>query len=120
MSPQQRSDLAPPLAGFPGERALLLHQQRGRRGWPAPALWWPPWEQRYPEHPALQVQSEIRQGWRHHRLRLSLREQRPRPHLELAPRAVPLSSAPREAAIGNTLPSGMPHVPGEEVLGSHC
>ena len=67
-----------------------------------------------------EVQSEIRQGWRHRRLRLSLQEQRPRPHQELAPRAVPLSSACREAAVGNALPSGMLHVPGDEVLESYC
>lgn len=61
-----------------------------------------------------EVQSEIR------RLRLNLQEQCPRPHLGQAPRAVPLSSAPQEAAIRNALPSGMLHVPGDEVLESYC
>lgn len=114
MSPQQPSDLVRPLAGFPRECALLLHQQRGRRGWPVCAPWRPRWEWQHPEHSALQVQSEIR------RLRLNLQEQCPRPHLGQAPRAVPLSSAPQEAAIRNALPSGMLHVPGDEVLESYC
>lgn len=119
MSPQLRSDLAP-LAGVPGERALLLHQQRGKRCRPARAPWRPRRERRRPERPALQVQSEICRGWRHRRLRLSLREERPRGHMELEPQALPSGSAPREATIGNALPSGMLHVPGDGVLESYC
>ncbi|XP_021497803.1 gastric inhibitory polypeptide receptor isoform X1 [Meriones unguiculatus] len=67
-----------------------------------------------------EVQSEIRRGWRHRRLRLSLGDQRPGSHLELGPPAPPPRSAPREAPIGNALPSGMLHVPGDEVSESYC
>ncbi|XP_055471424.1 gastric inhibitory polypeptide receptor [Psammomys obesus] len=67
-----------------------------------------------------EVQSEIRRGWRHRRLRLGLGDQRPGLHLELGPPAPPPRSAPREAPIGNALPSGMLHVPGDEVSESYC
>ncbi|OBS64873.1 hypothetical protein A6R68_06622, partial [Neotoma lepida] len=56
-----------------------------------------------------EVQSEIRRGWRHRRLRLSLGEERPGPHVELRPPALPSRSAPREAPIGSALPSGLLH-----------
>lgn len=115
------SDLTALLpAGLSGERALLLHQQRGRRGRPARAPWWPCRERRRPERPALQVQSEIRRSWRHLILHLSLRDERPRPHMELGPPAMPSCSAPREVPIGSTLPSGSLHGPGDEVLESYC
>ncbi|XP_040590442.1 gastric inhibitory polypeptide receptor isoform X12 [Mesocricetus auratus] len=107
--------------GISGERALLLHQQRGRRGRPARAPWWPCRERRRPERPTLQVQSEIRRSWRHRVLHLSLRDERPCPHAELGPQALPSRSAPREVPItGSTLPSGPLHGPGEEVLESYC
>ncbi|XP_036038859.1 gastric inhibitory polypeptide receptor isoform X2 [Onychomys torridus] len=67
-----------------------------------------------------EVQSEIRRGWRHRRLRLSLREERPGPHLELSPPALPSRPAPREAPIGSAWPSRSLHVPGDEVLESYC
>ncbi|XP_059109530.1 gastric inhibitory polypeptide receptor isoform X2 [Peromyscus eremicus] len=67
-----------------------------------------------------EVQSEIRRGWRHRRLRLSLREERPCPNMELSPQALPSRPAPREAPIGSAWPSGSLHVPGDEVLESYC
>ncbi|KAL1769379.1 gastric inhibitory polypeptide receptor [Sigmodon hispidus] len=67
-----------------------------------------------------EVQSEIRRSWRHRRLRLSLRDEHPRLHTGLDPRAMPSSSAPREAPIGSVLPSGSLDVPGNETLESYC
>ncbi|XP_040590440.1 gastric inhibitory polypeptide receptor isoform X10 [Mesocricetus auratus] len=68
-----------------------------------------------------EVQSEIRRSWRHRVLHLSLRDERPCPHAELGPQALPSRSAPREVPItGSTLPSGPLHGPGEEVLESYC
>ncbi|CAO2626699.1 Gastric inhibitory polypeptide receptor, partial [Lemmus lemmus] len=67
-----------------------------------------------------EVQSEIRRGWRHGLLHLSLRDEHPRSHVELGPPALPLHSAPQEVPIGSALPSGSLHVPGDEVLESYC
>lgn len=87
---------------------------------PARAPWRLRWGRRRPERPPLQVQSEIRRGWRHRRLRLSLGDERPGSRLELGLPAPPSRSAPREVTIGNALPSGMLHVPGDEVSESYC
>lgn len=116
------SDLISPiLTGLSGEPALLLHQQRGRRGRPTRTPWRPLRERCRPERPALQVQLEIRRGWRHCLLHLSLRDEHPRPHVDLGPPALPLRSEPREVPMGGSLPSGSPlHMPGDEVLESYC
>ncbi|XP_049982267.1 gastric inhibitory polypeptide receptor [Alexandromys fortis] len=68
-----------------------------------------------------EVQLEIRRGWRHCLLHLSLRDEHPRPHVDLGPPALPLRSEPREVPMGGSLPSGSPlHMPGDEVLESYC
>lgn len=70
----------------------------------------------------LQVQSEIRRGWHHCRLRRSLSEGQRRPP-ERASGTLPLGSGPSQVATGRTLSSGTLPGPGDEasrVLESYC
>uniref|UniRef100_A0A8C6R4G1 Gastric inhibitory polypeptide receptor n=1 Tax=Nannospalax galili TaxID=1026970 RepID=A0A8C6R4G1_NANGA len=70
-----------------------------------------------------EVQSEIRRGWYHRRLRLSLSEEPPRPIPEHDLRAPPSRSALQEVPIGCGLSSGPLPGPGDEAsrdLESYC
>lgn len=118
---------APPTAGLPGQRPLLLHQQGGRESRgppPAPSAGRAGNGARAAasERRPFQVQSEIRRGWHRCRLRHSLGEE-PRQRPEPAFRTLPSGSGPGQVAAGSALCSRTLPGPGGEandVLESYC